>query len=115
MSSGVRWYPPCTENGRGDDHGHCSDHARRVGGILLLAGLCTRPVAAVLAIEMLTAFVMVHAPRGAVPMQNGGEVPLLYALAFVFLAGNGAGRLSVDNILRDDTVAEPRDRLRSAA
>ena len=86
-----------------------------VGGILLLLGLWTRPVAAVLALEMLTAFVMVHAPRGAVPMKNGGEVPLLYALAFLFLAGNGAGRLSVDKAWRQDKVAEPRDRLRRAA
>ena len=86
-----------------------------VGGILLMLGLWTRPVAAVLALEMLSAFVMVHAPRGAVPMQNGGELPLLYALAFVFLAGNGAGRVSVDTAWRHDKVAEPRDRLRRAA
>ena len=86
-----------------------------VGGILPLLGLWTRPVAAVLALEMLSAFVMVHAPRGAVPLQNGGELPLLYALAFVFLAGNGAGGPSVDNAWRHDTVAEPRERLRRAA
>jgi putative oxidoreductase len=63
-----------------------------VGGTLLLLGLFTRPVALILAaLEMVAAFVMAHAPKGGVPLQNGGEVPLLYALAFVFFAGNGAG------------------------
>jgi putative oxidoreductase len=62
-----------------------------VGGTLLLLGLFTRPVALILAVEMVAAFVMAHAPKGGVPLQNGGEVPLLYALAFVFFAGNGAG------------------------
>jgi putative oxidoreductase len=73
-----------------------------VGSILLLIGLWTRPVAAILVIEMLTAFLMVHAPRGGVPLQNGGELPLLYALAWLFFAGNGAGAWSVDGVVRGD-------------
>jgi putative oxidoreductase len=35
---------------------------------------------------MLVAYVIAHLPRGAVPLQNGGELALLYALIFVFLA-----------------------------
>jgi putative oxidoreductase len=57
-----------------------------VGGLLLVLGLFTRPVALVLAGEMVIAYVVAHFPRGGSPLQNGGELPLLYALIFVFLA-----------------------------
>jgi putative oxidoreductase len=70
-----------------------------VGGTLLIVGLFTRPVAAVLIGEMLVAYFMVHAPQGAWPIQNQGELALLYGSIFVFLAGNGAGPLSVDEAL----------------
>jgi putative oxidoreductase len=66
------------------------------GGLLLLLGLFTRPVAFLLAVEMLVAFFQVHLPKGGVPLENGGEVPLLYMLAFLFLLGNGAGPASLD-------------------
>lgn len=51
-----------------------------------MLGLFTRPVALVLAGEMLVAYAIAHLPRGMVPLQNGGELALLYALIFVFLA-----------------------------
>jgi len=57
-----------------------------VGGVLLVLGFFIRPVALVLAGEMLVAYVIAHLPRGAVPLQNGGELALLYALIFIFLA-----------------------------
>jgi putative oxidoreductase len=66
------------------------------GGLLVIAGFLTRPVAAVLVLEMLSAFVIAHLPQGIWPIQNMGEVALLYASVFLFLAGNGAGPLSVD-------------------
>ena len=56
------------------------------GGVLLAAGLFTRPVAVVLAGEMVIAYFIAHLPRGVMPLQNGGEVALLYALIFVFFA-----------------------------
>ena len=67
-----------------------------VGGILLLIGLFTRPVALILAGEMIVAFFMAHFPRGGFPIQNMGELALLYFLVFLFLLGNGAGPWSVD-------------------
>jgi putative oxidoreductase len=57
-----------------------------VGGLLLVIGLGTRAVALVLAGEMLVAYFVAHFPRGISPLQNGGEVALLYGLIFVFLA-----------------------------
>jgi putative oxidoreductase len=70
-----------------------------VGGILLVVGLLTRPVSVVLTLEMLVAFFMAHAPRGGWPVQNGGELPLLFALIFLFMAGHGAGPLSLDGVV----------------
>jgi putative oxidoreductase len=66
------------------------------GGFLLVIGLFTRPVAAVAALEMLIAFFQVHFPRGGFPIENRGELPLLFMLIWLFMAGNGAGPFSVD-------------------
>jgi len=48
-------------------------------------------------LEMLYAFSTVHLPKGGAPIQNGGELALLYGLIFAFLAGNGAGPASLDS------------------
>ena len=76
-----------------------------VGGVLLMLGLLTRPVAFVLACEMLAAFAIAHLPRGGWPIQNGGELPLLYALVFLFLASAGAGPASLDALRRDSRTS----------
>src|SRR5215207_9059193 len=64
------------------------------GGLLLVLGLFTRPVAFLLAGEMLVAYFQAHFPRGGWPLENGGELPLLYVVVFLFLAANGAGPAS---------------------
>lgn len=66
------------------------------GGLLLVVGLLTRPVALLLFFEMLVAYSVQHLPRPGFPIQNGGELALIYAAIFAFLAGNGAGPFSVD-------------------
>ena len=66
------------------------------GGLLLVLGLLTRPVALLLAVEMLVAFFQVHLPQGGAPIQNHGELPLLYMLIFLFFLGHGAGPASLD-------------------
>lgn len=67
-----------------------------VGGSLIVLGLLTRPTALLLIVEMIAAFVIAHLPRGGFPIENQGELALLYACVFVFLAANGAGPLSID-------------------
>jgi putative oxidoreductase len=87
-----------------------------VGGALLVLGLFTRPVGAVLTLEMLGAYFMAHHPRGSFPIQNGGEAAVLFALVFVYVTGNGAGPLSVDAALfrgRRRTEAPGRDTRRA--
>jgi len=66
------------------------------GGALVAVGLLTRPVAAILVVEMIVAFAQAHLPRGGAPVQNGGELALLYALIFAALASLGPGPFSVD-------------------
>ena len=78
------------------------------GGVLLIAGLLTRPVAAVLVIEMVAAYFIAHVPQGGWPIQNQGELALLYAAIFLFLAGNGAGPLSVDAWIEDTSLGDRR-------
>jgi putative oxidoreductase len=75
-----------------------------VGGLFLVFGLLVRPVAVVLLLEMISAYFIVHISRGGWPIQNQGELALLYASIFVFLAGNGAGPLSVDEALERSGV-----------
>jgi putative oxidoreductase len=70
------------------------------GGILIVLGLLTRPVAILLALEMVTAYFYAHAPRGPIPYANGGELALLYMGVWIFLAGNGPGPVSLDRIVR---------------
>jgi putative oxidoreductase len=79
------------------------------GGLLLVLGLFVRPVALILAAEMIVAYILAHLPRGGVPLENGGELALLYALVFVFLAARGAGPVSVD---ARQGRAEPHEILR---
>lgn len=67
------------------------------GGLLIVIGLATRPVAALLFLQMLVAYFQAHAPQGGFPVQNQGELALLYALVWLYLAASGAGPLSVDS------------------
>jgi putative oxidoreductase len=70
-----------------------------VGGSLIALGLFTRPVAAILAIEMAYAYVSVHVPRGIWPIQNQGEPAALYFILFLFFACHGAGVFSLDAVI----------------
>ena len=71
-----------------------------VGGILILIGLFTRPVAFVLSGEMAFAYFMSHAPRGFFPISmggNGGELAIVYRFTFLYFFFVGAGVWSLDN------------------
>jgi putative oxidoreductase len=70
------------------------------GGVMILAGLGTRPVAFVLAGEMAVAYFRVHQPRGLWPIQNGGELAAIYCFVFLYLCTAGPGPLSLDRTLR---------------
>jgi putative oxidoreductase len=68
------------------------------GGVLLLIGLFTRPVAFVLCGFMAVAYFMAHASQGNVllPILNAGELAVLYCFVFLYFVFSGAGAWSVD-------------------
>jgi putative oxidoreductase len=70
-----------------------------LGGLLLLFGVTTRPVAFVLSGEMAVAYFLAHFPKSFWPIENGGELSALYAFVFLYLAIAGAGPISVDALL----------------
>ena len=69
-----------------------------VGGLLLILGLFTRPVAFILAGEMAVAYFMAHAPQTFFPLQNGGELAVLFCFVFLYLVFAGPGAAAVDNL-----------------
>ena len=73
------------------------------GGLLVLLGLFTRPVAFILAGEMAVAYFMAHAPGGFWPTLNKGEAAVLYCFIFLYLAAAGGGPWSLDSLLRRRT------------
>ena len=69
-----------------------------VGGLLIAIGLFTSPVAFLAGGEMAVAYFQSHAPRGFWPIQNGGELAVLYCFIFLYFAAVGSGKLSIDSI-----------------
>jgi putative oxidoreductase len=67
-----------------------------VGGTLLILGFLSRPIAALLAVEMIGALVLVHAPNGFFVNENGYELVLILAAAALTIALAGPGRFSLD-------------------
>jgi putative oxidoreductase len=70
------------------------------GGLLLLMGLFTRPVAFLLSGEMAVAYFYAHAPQGFWPVLNQGAPAALYSFLFLYLSAAGAGPWSIDAVRR---------------
>jgi putative oxidoreductase len=66
------------------------------GGLLLLIGLFTRPVAFILSGFAAVAYFLAHAPHGFFPMLNQGEPAVLYCFIFLYLSVAGGGAWSLD-------------------
>lgn len=70
-----------------------------VGGALLIVGLGTRVVAALLTLNMLGAMFLVHAAAGFFASEGGIELVLILAAVSLFFALAGPGRLSLDALI----------------
>lgn len=66
-----------------------------VGGLLIMVGFATSPVALLCSGEMAFAYFTAHQPRGTWPIQNGGELAALYAFIFLYVSTRGGGMLSI--------------------
>ena len=75
------------------------------GGILILLGLCTRPVAFILSGMMAVAYWQFHFPMGHWPLQNQGMPAVLFCFIFLYMAAKGAGEWGLDALIRRKRTA----------
>ena len=69
-----------------------------IGGLLIGIGLFTSLVAFLCAGEMAFVYFIRHAPQGGLPIQNQGELAVLFCFAFLYIATRGGGFFSVDRL-----------------
>jgi putative oxidoreductase len=79
-----------------------------VAGLLVAFGLFASWAGLIASGEMVVAYFIAHAPQGGTPIENGGELALLYAVVFLFVAARGSGAYSLDALMH-------RPRLRDTA
>jgi len=70
-----------------------------VGGILIAVGFFAGFVAFVCSGQMAAAYFMAHAPKGAWPIMNGGELAVVFCFVFLYIASVGSGILSIDALI----------------
>ena len=69
------------------------------GGLLLMAGLLTRPAALVLSITMVVAIISVHWSNGLFISNNGYEFGLALLVISIALLLRGGGSASIDRLI----------------
>jgi putative oxidoreductase len=70
------------------------------GGLLLLIGLFTRPVAFLLSGQMAAAYFLGHAPQGFWPVLNQGTDAVFFCFLWLYVSARGGGPWSIDAVLR---------------
>jgi putative oxidoreductase len=71
-----------------------------VGSILVGLGLFTRIAALIMSGEMAFAYFMAHAPKAPYPINNGGELAIMFCFVFFYFVFAGAGPWSLDALWR---------------
>jgi putative oxidoreductase len=66
-----------------------------VGGLMIAAGLFASVIGFIASGEMAVAYFQNHAPQGFWPVQNGGELAVIYCFVFLYIAARGNGTWSV--------------------
>jgi putative oxidoreductase len=92
-------FPPGGHGGPMDAMGLSGAWIELAGGFLIAFGLLTRIAALIASGEMAVAYFMVHANGGFFPIQNHGELAVIYCFAFLFIVFYGAGGLSIDALI----------------
>lgn len=69
-----------------------------LGGFLVLLGLATRVSAVICSGSMAYAYFAVHQPLGLLPLNNNGELAVLFCWSFLLIAVLGPGRFAADNL-----------------
>jgi putative oxidoreductase len=71
-----------------------------LGGFLVMIGLWTHWAAFICSGEMAYAYWFVHGTHVLLPIQNGGELAVIYCFLFLYISTRGSGVFSVDHILK---------------
>ena len=82
------------------------------GGALMMLGLFTRPVAAVIFLDMTISYLVLNLPKGFLTLRNDGEAAMTYAVFFLLITAAGAGPLAVDWLIKrkhGDSRTSPLD------
>ncbi len=69
------------------------------GGLAIVLGLFTRPVALILSGEMAVAYFQVHFPHSYFPSMNGGQDAILFCFTYLYFAFVGGGAWSIDTLI----------------
>ncbi|HLP73205.1 MAG TPA: DoxX family protein [Bacteroidales bacterium] len=77
-----------------------------VAGLLVIIGWQTRPTAFIASGEMAVAYFKGHAAAALLPINNKGELAVIYCFVFLFIATYGAGIWSVDGSLTERSRSE---------
>ncbi|MFD4728210.1 DoxX family protein [Streptomyces seoulensis] len=78
-----------------------------VAGALVLLGLGTRGAALIASGSMAFAYFDVHQQAAFWPIQNGGELSVLFCWTFFLLIFTGSGAFGLDRVVASRRVASP--------
>ncbi|MGW5335885.1 DoxX family protein [Streptomyces bauhiniae] len=78
-----------------------------VAGALVLLGLGTRGAALIASGSMAFAYFDVHQQAALWPIQNGGELSVLFCWTFFLLIFTGSGAFGLDRVVASRRVASP--------
>ena len=67
---------------------------------MVAVGLFTRIAALIMSGEMAFAYFMAHAPKAPYPINNGGELAIMFCFVFFYFVFAGAGPWSLDALWR---------------
>ena len=69
-------------------------------GLLIAAGYLCGYAAFLASGQMAAAYFVGHLPTGIWPIENKGELAVIFCFVFLYMATRGAGRWSVDHVRR---------------
>jgi len=70
-----------------------------VGGLMIALGLWAGIAAFIASGEMAVAYFTAHFPSGPIPIENHGELAVLYCFLFLYIASVGSGAFSLERAI----------------
>jgi putative oxidoreductase len=80
-------------------------------GLLVMIGLLGGWAAFLASGQMAVAYFMMHQPKGTWPIENQGELAVVYCFAFLYIAARGSGAFSVDQAILHAPTRVPATRV----